>query len=104
MGMLEKVLLALLLGALAAFPVGLILYMRTAYREGGRAAVKTALGVFGLALVLWLGPPLWAEHMIDLVRRLLTHPFETTTIILVIVSWLLHRTVVRWAKERFDHN
>ena len=73
----EKILLGLLLGALAAFPIALFLYLRTAYRQEGWAGVKTALAVLGLVALIYAAVVLWGKHMEDLVRRGDRAPFST---------------------------
>ena len=104
MDMTERVLLGLLLGVLAVFPLALFFYLRTAYRTGGWREVKASLTVFGVALLLWAGPQLWLNHIVDLGERIVRHPFATTTIILLILSWLLHRIAMKSLRKWFVQN
>jgi hypothetical protein len=104
MEMTERVLLGLLLGVLAAFPLALFFYLRTAYRTGGWREVKTSLSIFGVALLLWMGPTLLISHIVDLGERIVLHPFAATTVVLLILSWLLHRIAMKSLRKWFVQN
>ncbi len=102
MEMSDKILAGLLVAALAAFPIAVFLYLRSAYREARWAGVKTALAVAGMALLAWVALELWAKHVGDLMRRIIEHPFEITTVLLIILSWLLHRALKARLDETHD--
>jgi threonine/homoserine/homoserine lactone efflux protein len=102
MDMSNKILLGLLLAALAAFPVAVFLYLRTAYREGRWAGVKTALAAAGMALLVWVALDLWAKHVGDLVGQVMAHPFALTTVLLIVLSWLLHQALKAQLDETHD--
>jgi len=104
MEMVDKVLLGLVLGALAVFPLAVFFYLRTAYRQGGWTEVKTALAVAGMSLLVWAVFELWLKHMEDLIGRIIDHPFRATTILLILVSWLLHQAFKRWVGKTCVHD
>lgn len=104
MEMVDKVLLSLLLGALAVFPLAVFFYLRTAYRQGGWTGVKTALAVAGISLLVWKGLVLWGRHIEDLIGRIIDHPFRATTILLIVVSWLLHQAFKEWVGKTRVHD
>jgi heme/copper-type cytochrome/quinol oxidase subunit 4 len=76
MPILEWVLLALLLLALASFPVALFLHLRTAYREGGWAQVKTAFMVAVAAILIFAAERIRENKGIDFFRRAIDHWFR----------------------------
>lgn len=59
MATLDQILLGFLLVALAAFPVAIFLYLRTAYQKHGWPEVKTAALVAVIALAIPLVLRIW---------------------------------------------
>jgi hypothetical protein len=84
----DKLLLGLLLLALAAFPVAVFLYLRTAYQEGGWAGVKSAAVVAGVTMAILVGIRLWPEWEIRHILRAIRHPFAMgSLLVLALISW-----------------
>lgn len=104
MGMLEKILLGLLLVALAAFPVAVFLYLRTAYRKGGWSDVKAATFVAVVALLIPIGLRIWYDWEIDHFQRVIKHPLALGSILFVVLMWLAHCALKAWAGETHDHH
>jgi hypothetical protein len=100
----DKILLGLLLAALAAFPVAVFLYLRSAYRAGRWAGVKTALALAGTALLAWAAVEVGARHVGDLVERVIEHPFALTTVVLLVLSWLLHQALKARLDDEHDNH
>lgn len=93
MEMTDKILLGLLLLAVAAFPVAVFLYLRTAYRKGGWTEVKWAAIVAAVALLIVAVPRLWFEWEISHLERIIEHPFSVSSILFIVVAWLAHRAL-----------
>jgi len=100
----DRILLWLLLGAFAAFPVAAWLYLRTAYRKGGWREVKGAAVVAGLALLIPLGFRLWIDWEARHFQRVIEHPLAIGSILFVALIWLAHRALKAWAGETHDHD
>lgn len=73
----DRVLLWLLLLAMAAFPVAVLFYLRTAYRKGGWREVKTAAILAGLAMLIPVGLKIWYDWEISHVQRVIEHPYSS---------------------------
>ena len=104
----DQVLFWLLWFAVAAFPVAAVLYLRTAYRKGGRREVKAAAvaAAFALmcAILIPLGLRAWGEWEVDHFQRVIEHPFAFGSILFVVLMWLAHRVFKAWMGETYDHD
>ena len=98
----DKILLGLLLLAIAAFPVAVFLYLRTAYRKGGWREMKAAAIIALVAMLIPLGLRIWFNLEFRNVKRIIEHPFALGTIVLVFLMWLAHRALKTWAEEAHD--
>ncbi len=92
----DKILLTLLLLALAAFLVAVFLYLRTAYRKGGWTEVKGAAIVAGVSLLIWLGASLWPEFEIRHLLRAIRHPFTISSMLFLVLTFVAHGALKVW--------
>jgi RsiW-degrading membrane proteinase PrsW (M82 family) len=99
----DRLLLWVLLLAMAAFPVAVCFYLRTAYRKGGWREVKTAAILAGFAMLIPVGLKIWYDWEIRHVQRVIEHPFAWGSILLVALMWLAHRALKAWTGETHDH-
>jgi hypothetical protein len=104
MGATEKVLLTLLLLALATFPVAVVLYLRTAYRQGGWKQVRTAAGLAAAVVLIYGVGKLWFDWEISNLLRVLEHPFAIGSILFVLLMWLGHWVLTMQNEETNDHH
>ena len=100
----DKVLLVLLLLALAAFPLAVFLYLRTAYREGGWRKVRTATFLFVIALLIWGAERFWVDWESDHFRRILEHPLALGSVLFVLLMYLLHWVLQGRSEEANGHH
>jgi hypothetical protein len=100
----DRILLWLLLVAMAAFPVAVLLYLRTAYRKGGWRDVKAAAILAGFAMLIPLALKIWYDWEISHFQRAIEHPFALGSIIFVALMWLAHRALKAWTGETHDHD
>ncbi|MBZ5597290.1 MAG: hypothetical protein LAN83_03110 [Acidobacteriia bacterium] len=100
----DRILLGLLLTALAALPVAVFFYLRTAYRSGGWSGVKTACMLVAVAVLMVAGFRLWEYCEFELLRRVLEHPFGTTALSLIVLWWFGHRALKAWTVETHDND
>lgn len=100
----DKILLALLLLAMAALPVAVFLYLRTAYRDGGWRQVRVAAVLAAVALLVWGGSRLWAEWEVTNLLRVLEHPFALGSILFVLLMLLGHWVLTVQTEETNDHD
>jgi hypothetical protein len=104
MEMLDKILLGLLLGAFATFPVAVFFYLRSAYRKGGWSNVKTAAMLAAVAMLIPLVLRFWFDWEISHFLRALENPLALGSILFVALMWLAHRAMKAWAGEDHDHH
>ena len=104
MEMPDKILLGLLVLAIAAFPVAVFLYLRTAYRKGGWPEVKTAAIVSVIAMLIPLGLRLWFDWEFNHFLRAIQHPFALGSILFVVLMWLAHHALKASTGETHDHH
>ena len=100
----DKILLGLLLFAIAAFPVAVFLYLRTAYRKGGWSDVKMAAIVAAVAMLIPLGLRIWFDWEFSHFLRVIEHPFALGSILFVALMWVAHRTLKARIGETHDHH
>jgi hypothetical protein len=100
----DKILLGLLLLAMAAFPVAVFLYLRTAYRESGWPQVKTAVIVAVVAMLVPVALRIWFDWEFSHFVRAIEHPFALGSILFVVLMWLAHRAVKARIEETHDHH
>jgi hypothetical protein len=98
----DKILLGLLLLAVMAFPVGVSLYLRTAYPEGGWRKVRVAVLVAVVAMLLPVALKLWVDWEFHNLERIIKHPLTLGSVIFVVMMWLLHRALKTPAEEAHD--
>jgi drug/metabolite transporter (DMT)-like permease len=103
MDMTDKFLLGLLLLALAAFPIAVFLYLRTAYQKGGWTEVKGAAIVAGVTLLIWAGISLWPEFEIRHILRAIQHPFALGSIFFLVLVGLAHCALKAWIENHDIH-
>jgi peptidoglycan biosynthesis protein MviN/MurJ (putative lipid II flippase) len=89
----DQILLGVLLLAIAAFPVAALLYLRTAYREGGWPQVKTAAIVAVVAMLIPVALRIWFDWEFNHLLRTIEHPFALGSILFVALMWLAHRAL-----------
>ena len=100
----ERILLALLLLALAALPVAIVLYLRTAYRKGGWREVKVAAVLAAIAFFGWVGARYWFDWEFNNFRRVLEHPFALGSIVFVFLMLLGHWALTLQTEDTNDHD
>ena len=100
----DKILLGLLLFAIAAFPVAVFLCLRTAYRKGGWSDVKMAAIVAAVAMLIPLGLRIWFDWEFSHFLRVIEHPFALGSILFVALMWVAHRTLKARIGETHDHH
>jgi hypothetical protein len=100
----DRILLWLLFIAIAAFPVAVFLYLRSAYRKGGWREVKTAAILAVLAMLIPLGLRIWYDWEISHFQRVIEHPFAWGSILFVAFMWLAHRALKAWVGETHVHD
>jgi hypothetical protein len=100
----DQILLGLLLLAVAAFPVAVSLYLRTAYRKGGWPQVKTAAIVAVIAMLIPVALRIWLDWEVSHFLRALDHPFALGSILFVVLMWLAHRALKTRREETIDHD
>lgn len=100
----DRILLWLLLAAMAAFPVAVWLYLRTAYRKGGWREVKAAGVVAGFALLIAGAFKIWVDWEASHFQRVIEHPLAVGSILFVALMWLAHRALKAWTGETHDHD
>ncbi len=100
----DQILLGFLLVAIAAFPVAIFLYLRTAYRKGGWPEMKTAAILAVVALLIPVGLKLWYDWEISHFQRAIEHPLALGSILFVVLMWLAHRVLKAWTGEAHDHH
>jgi len=103
MDMTDQILLGLLLLAVAAFPVAVFLYLRTAYRKGGWTEVKWAAIVAGISLLLFAGIRIF-EWEIRHILRAIQHPFALSSVFFLLLMWLAHRALKARLGDTHDHH
>jgi hypothetical protein len=99
----DKILLALLLIAIAAFPVAVFVYLRSAYRESGWPQVKTAAIVAVVAMLIPVALRIWFDWEFNHFLRVIEHPLALGSIVFVVLMWLAHRTLRARIEETHDH-
>jgi hypothetical protein len=99
----DKILLGLLLLALAAFPVAVFLYLRTAYRERGWTGVKSAAIVAVVTMAIWVGIRLWPEWEIRHILRAIRHPFAMSSVLVLALIFLAHGALKVWWETNDNH-
>ena len=99
----DKILLALLVLAFAAFPVAVFLYFRTAYRQGGWAEVKCAAFVAAFSLLILGGINLWPEFELRHIWRAIQHPFAQSSIVFLVLIGLAHFALKVWIETHDIH-
>lgn len=99
----DKVLLALLLIALVAFPVAAFLYLRTAYKDGGWRKVKLAALVAVVAMLIPVALKIWVDWELRNIERIIQHPLTLGSVVFVLVIWLVHRALKTPGEETHDH-
>jgi len=100
----DRILLGLLLFALAAFPVAVLLYLRSAYRKGGWPEVKAAAILAVFAMLLAGGLRIWYEWEVRHLQRVIEHPLAWGSILFVALMGLAHRALKVWIGETNDHH
>jgi hypothetical protein len=100
----DQVLLGLLLLAIAAFPVAVFLYLRTAYRQGGWPEVKEAAILAVVAMLMLAGVRIWSDWEISHFQRVIEHPFALGSIFSLALMWLAHRALEARIGETDDHH
>lgn len=100
----DKILLGLLLIAIAAFPVAVFLYLRSAYRNGGWPQVKTAAIVAVVAMLIPVALRIWFDWEFSHFLRAIEHPFALGSILFVVLMWLAHRALKARIGEAHDHH
>lgn len=100
----DKILLGLLLVAIAVFPVAVFLYLRTAYRKGGWPDVKTAAIVAVVAMLIPVGFRIWFDWEFSHFQRAIQHPFALGSILFVVVMSLAHRALKARTGETNDQH
>jgi hypothetical protein len=100
----DRILLELLMLAIAAFPVAVFLYLRTAYRKGGWPQVKMAPIVAVVAMLIPLGLRIWFDWGFSNLQRIIEHPFALGSILFVVLMWVGHRVVKARIGETHDHH
>ena len=100
----DRILLGLLMLAIAAFPVAVFLYLRTAYRKGGWPQVKTAALVALIAMLIPLGLRIWFDWEFSHFQRIIEHPFALGSILFVVLMWMGHRALKARIGETHDHH
>lgn len=100
----DKILLALLLLALAALPVAIVLYLRTAYRKGGWRQVKVAAVLAAIAFFGWVAARYWFEWELKNFLRVLQHPFALGSIVFVLLMLLGHWVLTLQTEDTNDHD
>ena len=100
----DKILLALLLLSLAALPIAIFLYLRTAYRDGGWRQVKVAAALAVIALFGWAAVRFWFDWEFSNFWRVLEHPFALGSILFILLMWLGHWVLTVRTEETNDHD
>jgi len=65
---------------MAAFPVAVFLYLRTAYRQGGWREVKVAAILAVVAMLIPVALKIWCDWEISHFQRVIEHPFALGSI------------------------
>jgi hypothetical protein len=104
MGTSDKILLGLLLIAIAAFPVAVFLYLRSAYRNGGWPQVRTAAIVALIAMVVPVVLRIWFDWEVSHFVRAIEHPLALGSVLFVVLMWLAHRALKARTEETHDHH
>jgi hypothetical protein len=100
----DQILLGLLLLAIAAFPVAVVLYLCTAYREGGWPQVKAAAIVAVVAMLIPVVLRIWFDWETSHFLRAIEHPLALESILFVVLMWLAHRRLKAQIEETHDHH
>jgi hypothetical protein len=100
----DQILFGLLLFVMAAFPVAVFLYLRSAYRKGGWRDVKTAAIVAVVVLLIAGGLRIWFDWEISHFLRAIEHPFALGSILFIVLMWLVHRALKAQMEETHDHH
>jgi hypothetical protein len=100
----DRILLGLLLLAIAAFPVATLLYLRTAYRQGGWPQVKTAAIVAVVAVLIPAVLRIWFDWEFNHFLQAIEHPLALGSILFVALMWLAHRALKARTEETHDHH
>jgi membrane protease YdiL (CAAX protease family) len=100
----DKILLALLLLALAALPVAILLYLRTAYRDGGWRQVRVAAVLAAVTFFGWVAAKYWFDWEFNNFWRVLEHPFALGSIVFVLLMWLGHWVLTVQNEDTNDHD
>jgi hypothetical protein len=88
-----KILLGLLLLAIAVFPVAVFLYLCGAYRMGGWPRVRAAAIVAVVALLIPVVLRIWFDWEVSHFLRAVEHPFALGSILFIVLMWLAHRAL-----------
>jgi hypothetical protein len=103
MGMTDKILLVLLLLAVAGFPIAVFLYFGTANRQGGWAEVKCAAFVAAFSLLILGGINLWPEFELRHIWRAIQHPLALSSIVFVVLIGLAQFALKVWIETHDIH-
>lgn len=100
----DKVLLALLLIAVVAFPVAIFLYLRTEYKDGGWPKVKLAAIVAVVSMLIPGALKIWVDWEFHNVERIIKHPLTLGSVVLFLVMWLVHCVLKTPVEETHDQH